>query len=194
MTRKYESRRRTETAERTRQAIVDAAIEMHGKGITTLSAVADVAGVSLPTVTKYFPTREDLFDACTSHVAAHLEYPAPESLMAISNPGERLRHVVQEVFRLNEETFGQSWTGYKLEDESPVLAQAMADTEALIGMLVETLPYEMAVGDEDTANRFVRAALSPLTYRALRLKNGLSCEEAVKYMLVALAAVLNIDI
>ncbi len=194
MTRTYHSRRRAESATHTRQAIVEAAIKLHGEGITTLSAVADEAGVSLPTVNKYFPTREDLFNACTTHVAAEIQYPSPETLRAIKHPGDRLRRVVREVYRLHQETFGQVWTGYKLEDESPVLAQAIANYEEVVAMLAETLPYERVAGDRDTVIRFVRAALSPLTYRALRLKNGLSFEEAIENMTVALAGVLNIEV
>lgn len=193
MTRTYHSRRRAESATHTRQAIVEAAVKLHGKGITTVAAVAEEAGVSLPTVNKYFPTREDLFTACTTHVTANLKYPLPETLKAIQNPGERLRRVVRDVYRLHEETFGQLWTGYKLEDESPVMAQAMANYEGLIATLAETLPYEYAVGDRDAVIRFVQAALSPLTYRALRSKNGLGFEEAVENMIRALAGVLNIE-
>lgn len=193
MTRIYHSRRRAESAAHTRQVIIEAAIKLHGEGITTLSAVADEAGVSLPTVNKYFPTREDLFAACTTHVAANLEYPSPETVRAIKNPGDRLRRVVQEVYRLHEETFGQLWTGYKLEDESPVLAQAIANHEGLVAMLADTLVYDHAASDRDTVTRFVRAALSPLTYRALRLKNGLGFDQAVNNMTLALAGVLNIE-
>jgi hypothetical protein len=73
------------------------------------------------------------------------------------------------------------------------MAAAMANYESLVSVLADTLPYGEALGDEDIVRRFVRAALSPLTYRALRLKNGLSQEDAVQYMTVALAAVLNIE-
>ena len=193
MKRTYNSRRRAESALHTRQAIVEAAVKLHGEGITTLAAVAEEAGVSLPTLNKYFPTREDLFTACTSHVAQGLEYPSPESLLAIQNPGERLRCVVQAVFALHEATFGQVWTGYKLEDESPVLAQAVAGQEGVVALLADTLTEDRAAGDRDTAMRFVRAALSPLTYRALRLRNGLSFEESVSNMTVALAGLLDIE-
>jgi len=194
MTRKYNSQRRTESAIHTRQAIIEAAVKLHGEGIITLSAVAEEAGVSLATLNKHFPTREDLFNACTSHHAAQLQYALPETLLAIQNPGDRLRRVVEEVYRLNELTFGQIWTGYKLEDESPVLAQATANYEGLVAMLAETLSYDNAIGDQDTVRRFVRAALHPFTYRALRLKNGLSFEEAVSNMTLALAGVLNIEV
>lgn len=194
MKRTYNSRRRAESATQTRQAIIEAAVEAHGEGITTLSAVAERAGVSLPTLNKYFPTREDLFNACTTHVLERLEYTSPETLRAITDPGERLCRVVQEAYRLHEKIFGQEWTGYKLEDESPVLAQTNADMEGLIAMFADTLPYDQAVGDREVVTRFVRAALHPLTYRALRLKNGLGFEEAVNNMALALAGLLNIEV
>ena len=193
MKRTYNSRLRTASAAHTRQAIIEAAVKLHGEGITTLSAVADEAEVSLPTLTKYFPTREDLFSACTTHVLQRLDYPSPERLKAIQNPGERLRCMVHEVFRLQEGIFGQLWTGLKLEDESPVLARANADVEALIAQLADTLSYDQVTGDRDVAMRFVRAALHPLTYRALRLKNGIGFEDAVDHMTLALAGVLNIE-
>jgi AcrR family transcriptional regulator len=192
--RKYDSNRRAAMAEETRQAIVEAAVKLHGVGITTFSAVADEAGVSLPTVNKYFPTREDLFMACTSHVAAQLEFEPPEVLLAIQNPGERLRRVVHEVFSLHEQTIGHHWTGYKLEDESPVMAQTMLEVEAVVATLASVLPYENAVDAPDIAERFVRAALNPLSYRALRVKNELGFEDAVRNMTIALAGVLNIDV
>jgi AcrR family transcriptional regulator len=46
MKRTYNSQRRAANAERTRQAIVEAAVKLHGEGVTTLTAVADAAGVS----------------------------------------------------------------------------------------------------------------------------------------------------
>lgn len=193
MKRTYNSRRRMESALQTRQSIIEAAVKLHGQGITTLSAVAEEAGVSLPTLNKYFPTREDLFTACTTHVAQQLQFAAPETIRAIANPQARLHRVVEEVFRLHEETFGQLWTGYKLEDESPVLARAVAAQEELVSTLADTLTEDSDAGDRDTIRQFVRAALNPLTYRALRSRNGLSFEDAVCTMTRALAGLLKIE-
>jgi AcrR family transcriptional regulator len=194
MKRTYNSRRRAESATHTRQSIVEAAIRLHGEGITALAAVADEAGVSLPTLNKYFPTRDDLFTACTSHVLGQLEYPSAEQLSAVPNPGERLCQVVQGVYRMHEQMLGQQWTGYKLEDESAVLARVNAEMEALIARLSDTLFEGSVTGDQDVTRRFARAALHPLTYRALRMKNKLSFEQAVDNMTLALAGLLNIEV
>lgn len=186
MTRKYRSRRREESAERTRQAIVEAAVKMHQQGITTLSAVAEEAGVSLPTVNKYFPTREDLFAACTGHVAATLDYPSLEALSAIEDRAQRIHEVVCEAYRLHETTLGTTWTGYRLEDESPMLARAIAEYEDFVGVLAAILLDDWSGANRETTNGFVRAMLSPLMYRVLRLKSGLDIEEAIQQTAQAL--------
>jgi len=190
MARKYDSAWRQASAAQTRQAIVEAAVKLHGLGITTVAAVADEAGVSLPTVNKYFPTREDLFGACTRHVAERLEYVSPAELAAIADPAERLAAVVRQLLALFEQTLGQAWTGYVLEDESPVLAAAMAETDGLARMIADVI-----FGDEvppEGLRRFVYGLLHPLTYRALRVKQGLSLDEAVEYMVLALGRLLDI--
>lgn len=187
MKRTYTSKRRTESAEHTRQAIVEAAVRMHSQGIVTMSAVAEEAGVSLPTVNKYFPTREDLFTACTGHFGSTLDLPSPEALAAIPDRIQRIEQVVAEVFRLHEQSLGVVWTGYKLEDESPVLASAIADQEHFVSSLVDTLPLDAA----DARRPFVQALLNPLTYRALRLRNGLDFESAVDYTAQALIGLLE---
>lgn len=187
MKRKYSSPHRAQSAEHTRQTIIEAAVEVHGTGVTTLSAVAEKAGVSLPTLNKYFPTREDLFVACTGHVAATVPFPSPESLAAIPDVRERVNQLVWQLFQIHEEMFGVNWTGYKLEDESPTLAKTMQGYEEFIGKMVDTLPLD----DNDTLKPFVKAILSPLTYRALRLKNGLDFEDAIEHTAQTLNALLN---
>jgi len=189
MKRKYDSSRRAASAARTRQAIIEATVRMHGKGITALSAVAHEAGVSLPTVNKHFPTREALFGECTRHVAENLDYPLPDELAAIADRAERLHKVVWHVFTLHEKTFGQTWTGYKLEDESPVMASAMAGYEQLTKSLADVLLRDQAAFAE-----VVRAMLSPLAYRALRVKEGLDFETAVAQTTSALAKILDVSI
>lgn len=187
MKRKYTSSHRAESAERTRQTIIEAAIRMHSRGITTMSAVAEEAGVSLPTVNKYFPTREDLFTACTGHFTSTMEFPSHEALAAISDRTRRIEQVVAEVFRVHEESVGVIWTGYKLEDESPVLASAIAEQEQFVTSMVDLLPLEAG----SALRPFVTALLNPLTYRALRVRNGLDYEAAVEHTAQALISLLD---
>jgi AcrR family transcriptional regulator len=146
-------------------------------------------------VNKHFPTREDLFDACTRHHANRLIHPSPAELAAIPDAGERLYQTVRAIYSLHEQAFGQMWSGYKLVDESPTLAKAVADYEALTNSLADVLVDDRASvpGYEQMAG-FVRAILSILAYRALRLHGGLDFEEAVTSTAAALAKVLDVDL
>jgi AcrR family transcriptional regulator len=196
MPRTYQSRRRAESAAQTRNAIVEAAVKLHGLGITTLAAVAEEAGVSLPTVNKYFPTREDLFGACTHHIGQLLDVRMPDAFEAIEPPGKRLRAMVTHLFGLHEFTFGQSWTGYTLEAESEIFKTTMRGYEAMGDALADaiTAMRRDASGPDDATTGFVRGLLGPLTYRALRLQGQLSHEQAVEQVTLALAARLKIDL
>jgi len=73
-------KRRARDQERTRERIVSATAALHGSvgpSNTTISAVAEKAGVQRLTVYRHFPTEESLFLACSSHWLN--ENPPPES-------------------------------------------------------------------------------------------------------------------
>jgi AcrR family transcriptional regulator len=84
--RKYTLRKRAEQQEDTRQRIVDAAIALHeelGPAETTVSAIAERAGVQRLTVYRYFPDDAALFGACTSGWAErHPQPPLPAAPLA----------------------------------------------------------------------------------------------------------------
>ena len=77
--RRYRKRRRAELEDETRRRITEAAVELHGTvgpARTTISAVAERAGVQRATLYRHFPDEEALFDACSSHWAA--QHPLPD--------------------------------------------------------------------------------------------------------------------
>ncbi len=80
MTRKYELKRRAERKAETRRRIVEATVALHtsdGPARTTISAIADRAGVERHTVYAHFPDERALFDACSAHWASL--HPFPDS-------------------------------------------------------------------------------------------------------------------
>ncbi|MEP6813155.1 MAG: TetR family transcriptional regulator [Actinomycetota bacterium] len=101
MTRKYELKERAESQAATRRRIVEAAFELHttlGPARTTISAIAERAGVQRLTVYRHFPDERSLFRACTSHSWAADPRPDPELWAAISDPEERLRVALSEIY------------------------------------------------------------------------------------------------
>lgn len=101
MTRKYRLKRRAERQEDTRQRIVNAAIELHqtiGPAATTVSDIADRAGVGRVTVYRHFPDELTLFRACSGSYLQRNPLPDPERWRAIADPLQRLRSALVEVY------------------------------------------------------------------------------------------------
>src|SRR5690349_11417186 len=94
MKRKYELKKRADRQDDTRQRIVEAAVALHeqlGPAQTSISAIAERAGVGRPTVYRHFPDERSLFTACTSHYMAQHHLPDTSLWLHIEDPEERLR-------------------------------------------------------------------------------------------------------
>jgi AcrR family transcriptional regulator len=102
MARRYELKARAERQRETRSRIVDAAIDLHstiGPARTTITAVAERAGVQRHTVYRHFPTEDALFTACITHWDERNPFPDPAAWTGIADPRERLRHALCEIYR-----------------------------------------------------------------------------------------------
>jgi AcrR family transcriptional regulator len=98
--RPYRMKRRAESQEQTRRRITESAAELHGTlgpSRTSISAVAEHAGVRRSTVYRHFPDEEALFDACSAHWAAANPPPDLGAWAAIEDPDERLRVALEEL-------------------------------------------------------------------------------------------------
>ena len=101
MARKYEMKRRAERMRETRRRIAEAAVELHksvGPARTTVSAIAEKAGVQRHTYYAHFPELKDLYQACTAHHLERNPLPDPSLWAEISGPEERLRRALSEVY------------------------------------------------------------------------------------------------
>jgi AcrR family transcriptional regulator len=99
--RTYELKRRAERQQETRRRIVEAAIELHtllGPSGTTVSAIAEQAGVTRPTVYAHFPDARSLLEACSGHVRTTTPPPDPTAWRSISDPGERLETALRDLY------------------------------------------------------------------------------------------------
>lgn len=92
-TRPYELRARADAMDRTRARITRATIELHGTigpAATTMSAVAERAGVTRATLYRHFPNENILFKACSAEWRSANPAPDPAQWAAIPNPYDRL--------------------------------------------------------------------------------------------------------
>ncbi|HEX6651748.1 MAG TPA: helix-turn-helix domain-containing protein, partial [Thermoleophilaceae bacterium] len=106
-TRKYEKKRRAESEAETRRRITETAVELHGTvgpARTSISAIAERAGVRRSTVYRHFPDEAALFDACSSHWEAANPVPDIEAWGAVEDPDERLRTALTELYAFYRRT------------------------------------------------------------------------------------------
>src|SRR5918911_672660 len=92
--RPYRMTRRAELEEQTRLRITESTVALHqelGPARTSISAVAERAGVRRSTVYRHFPDEEALFAACSSHWRAANPSPDARAWSAIEDPAERTR-------------------------------------------------------------------------------------------------------
>ena len=99
--RPYHKKRRAELEAETRLRITESAVELHGTvgpARTSVSAVAEHAGVRRSTVYRHFPDEAALFRACSSHYREAHPMPDLAGWAAIGEPDERLRSALAELY------------------------------------------------------------------------------------------------
>jgi AcrR family transcriptional regulator len=185
--RKYTKRRRAEQEEQTRQRITEAAVALHGSvgpARTTISAVAEKAGVQRATVYRYFPDDEALFAACSGHWAATNPSPDPAPWAAITDPAARLRRALEELYAYYRRNEGML---ENVTRDRPVVA-AMAKPAGRMRAYFEAVVDTIVAGrpERGHARRRVKAATahatSFTTWQSLVRQNGLNDREAVRLM------------
>jgi AcrR family transcriptional regulator len=88
--------------DQTRQRIVEAIVALHasiGPAYTTVSAIAERAGVTRLTVYRHFPDDNALFAACTAHWAAQQQMPNLDAWLAESDPAMRVQVALTDLYR-----------------------------------------------------------------------------------------------
>jgi AcrR family transcriptional regulator len=81
--------------------ITEAAVELHetvGPARTTVSAIAEKAGVQRHTYYAHFPELKNLYQACMGHYMERNPVPDPSRWAQVPEPEERLRVALSEVY------------------------------------------------------------------------------------------------
>ena len=129
MARKYELRERARSQEQTRQRIVHATVGLHGSvgpARTTISAIAERAGVQRLTVYRHFPDERSLYQACGGQWRA--DHPAPDPALweAVAEPAERMRLALGQLYAHFRATEDMTANIRRDLPELPVLQEVIA--------------------------------------------------------------------
>jgi AcrR family transcriptional regulator len=183
MKRRYELKERARRQGETRQRIVEATVELHttvGPARTTISAIAERAGVERHTVYAHFPDERALFRACSTHWRDEHPRPDAQRWLELDVPEQGLRGVLSDLYAWYEDV--EPDLEVLLRDVSVVPAQReiMAETGEATSELADALARGWP--RRKTVRAAIGHALEFETWRSLVRRQGLSRKQAVDAM------------
>ena len=195
-TRAYRMAKRADDIAETRRRIVDAAVRLHGTigpAATTISAIAEEAGVTRLTVYRHFPDDSALFAACSQHWAAGQVLPNPSLWSELADPAQRLSVGLSDLYRFYRT--GEPMLTNVRRDRAAVPTELLKRTDATDALYRDALLQPFAV--RGTRRRRVRAVLghsvSFWTWRSMCIDNGLTNHEATEAMVAMVMATAEPD-
>ncbi len=185
--RRYEKMARAAQEEATRRSIIEAAIGLHGTvgpAYTTISAIAERAGVRRATVYRHFPDERALFLGCSGTWGERNPPPDPATWASIPDPGDRLDAALDALYTWYERVEPMLTRVLRDADAVPIINEIQSRTR---------LPYLAAVEDglatgwgaRGNAAKRLRAAIAlALDFHAWRTlsQRGLSRADSITVM------------
>lgn len=191
--RKYEKKRRAEAEAQTRLRITESAVELHGSlgpAQTTMSAVAEHAGVRRSTLYRHFPDERALFGACSAHWAGANPPPDISRWAAIDDPDERLETALAELYAYYQRTEEMLDKLFRDAPTVPVVDELMGGFRAFLEEAAKVLMRGR--GLRGNAAKRTRAAIGHAlafrTWQDLTRAQGLSDEQGAALMSRLVAA------
>jgi AcrR family transcriptional regulator len=185
--RTYTKKARAEAEEATRLRITESAVALHGSlgpARTSISAIAEHAGVRRSTVYRHFADEAAIFDACSSHWSAQNPPPDVSEMLAIADPSERTRAVLEAMYAWYRRT--ERMLANLLRDEAvvPVVRERFRTYHEFLASLRESLLAGRGLRGR-TRRRSEAAighALAFATWQSLARDGDLSDTEAAELM------------
>ena len=140
--RSYRKRRRAESEAKTRLRITESTVELHGTvgpALTSISAVAERAGVRRSTVYRHFPDETALFQACSAHWMGLNPLPDLDAWAAIADPNERLLTALQEIYGYYRRNQRMLENLYRDEDTVATVKRLFSGFRAYLAAAQDTL-------------------------------------------------------
>lgn len=186
--RPYRKKRRAELEEQTRLRITESAVALHGSlgpARTSMSAVAEHAGVRRSTLYRHFPDEEALFDACSAHWRAANPRPDAAGWTGIEDPDARLRAALTALYayyRRNDAMIANLLRDIELPVVGSRFGGFLEYLEAVRRTLLRGRPRRRAI------RAAIGHALAFTTWQTLARDQGLDDRQAVELMRRLVAA------
>lgn len=190
--RNYRMRRRAESQEETRQRIVEATMQLHeelGPRATSISAIADRAGVQRLTVYRHFPDEAAVFAACTGEWGRRNPPPEPSQWESVVDPAKRVSAALAAFYTYYARTRRMWSVAHREAPDVPVLQPVLAEYDQLLADQAAALaPGRRGSRAHKRAVATIRHALSFPAWESLQ-GQGLDDNEKVALVDAWLAGV-----
>lgn len=103
-----------------------------GPRATTISAIAERAGVQRLTVYRHFPDETAVFQACTAHWLSLHPLPDPGKWQDIPDPARRIREALGAMYGYYRRTERMWTTAWRDVDVVPALQQPMREVRGFL--------------------------------------------------------------
>jgi AcrR family transcriptional regulator len=191
--RAYRMKRRADQEAETRLRITESAVDLHGTlgpARTSVSAVAERAGVRRSTVYRHFPDEAALFGACSAHWLASNPPPDVEAWGQVTDPEERLELALAQLYAYYHRTEGMLDKLLRDAPAVPIVDQLMGGFRGLLS--AATAALMRGRGLRGNARRRVRAAIGHAlafsTWQQLTRAEELDDRRAAELMSLLVAA------
>jgi AcrR family transcriptional regulator len=169
--RAYRMKNRAESQEATRRRIVEATVKLHetlGPKDTTISAIAEEAGVQRLTVYRHFPDDTVLFQACSSTWRERNRPPDPELWSSVADGLDRIGVALKALYRYYAGTAAM-WTSlYRDLDEVEALRPSMSGFAAYLDGVAGGLARHIDSDDDNPdLGATLRHAVQFVTWKSL---------------------------
>lgn len=186
-------KRRAEQEADTRRRITESAVELHGTlgpAQTSMSAVAEHAGVRRSTLYRHFPDEEALFGACSAHWGERNPPPDVGAWAEVDDPDERLDLALAELYAYYRRNEGMLDKLVRDAPLVPVVAELMQAFPALLEAAGDVLMRGRGLRgrSRDRVRAAIGHALAFRTWQELTGSQGLDDAAAAELMARLVAA------
>lgn len=186
-------KRRAEQEAKTRLRITESAVALHGSlgpARTSVSAVAEHAGVRRSTVYRHFPDEEALFGACSAHWTQSYPPPDIDAWRGVADPDERLPTALSELYAYYRGGEEMLTNLFRDRATMPIIDRLMSPYDQFLAAAVEILLAGRGLRGRSRVR--VRAAIGHAldftTWRDLARARSLDDEAAAELMSRLVAA------
>ncbi len=195
MPRTYQKKKRAQQQEETRTRIVEATITLHQEigGIeTTISAIAQRAGVERATVYRHFPDERSLLEGCTGHYLQSNPPPDPVQWMGIDQREEQVRTALTHIYAYHRQTEIMMARAMIDVPQMPLLQEILEPMFVYWNTVRDMLAHPWDDGENAILCRgAIGHAIAFQTWQSLVRDQGMSDEQAMKLMMGMICAAAN---